>query len=71
MIAQMEAAIQKGPHQSAQSPEASNALRTEALERIAEGSCRVVKWKDIKDNPPQKLKIPQMQLYPTNHDYSK
>ena len=48
MIAQMEAAIQKGPHQSAQSPEASNALRTEALERIAEGSCQVVKWKDIK-----------------------
>ena len=62
--------MQKGPHQSAQSLEASNALRTEALERIAEGSCRVVKWKDIKDNSPPKLKIPQLQPYSINHDNS-
>ena len=63
-IAQMKAAIQKRPHQSAQSPEASNALRTKALERIAEGSCRVVKWKDIKDNPPPKLKISPIAAIP-------
>ena len=61
---QMEAAIQKGPHQSAQSPEASNALRTEALERITGGSCRVMKWKDIKDNPPPKLKISPIAAIP-------
>ena len=56
-LAQMEAAILKGPHKSAESPDARSALRTEALERIAEGSCRIVKWKDIKDNPPPQLKI--------------
>ena len=62
--AKMEAGIQKGPHKSAQSPEASKALHIEALERIAEGSCRVVKWKDIKDNPPPKLKIPPIAVIP-------
>ena len=63
-IAQMEVAIHKGPHQSAQSPEASNALHTEALEIFAEGSCRMVKWKDIKDNSPPKLKISQIAAMP-------
>lgn len=53
----MEAAIQKRPHQSVQSPEAINVLHTEVLEHIAEGSCQVVKWKDIKDNLPPRLKI--------------
>ena len=56
--------IQKGPHQSAQSPAASNALRTKKLERIAEVSCWVVKWKDIKDNLPPKLKISPIAAIP-------
>ena len=69
-LAQMEAAIEKGPHQSAQLPKASKALRTEALERIAEGSCRVVKWNDIKNNPPPKLKISPIAAIPhKSRDY--
>ena len=53
----MEAAIQKGPHQSAQSTKANNAPQIEALERIAKGSCQGVKLKDMQDNSPLKLKI--------------
>ena len=68
-LAQMEAAIQKGPHQNAQLPEASKALRTKARERIAEDSCRVVKWKDIKDNPSPKHKISPIAAIPHKSRY--
>ena len=56
-ILQMEAAILKESHKSAESVEACSVLHTEALERFAEGWCCIVKWKDIKDNPPPQLKI--------------
>ena len=66
----MEAGIQKGPYQNEELPGVSKALRTETLKRIAEGSCRVVKWKDLKDNPPPKLKIsPIAAIPPKSRDY--
>ena len=42
-ISQMEAAILKGSHTSAESPDARYVLHTEALECIAEGCCCIVK----------------------------
>ena len=53
-IDQLEAAIKTGPCTSAKKPGAAKACRKEALERVKEGTCRLVKWEDIKNNPPKK-----------------
>ena len=52
-IDQLEAAIEMGPCKSASTPAAAKACRAEALERVKEGTCRLVKWNDIKHNPPK------------------
>jgi hypothetical protein len=51
------AAIRNGPHASANDDEAATACRKEAMNRVAEGCCRLVYWDDIKDNIPPNLKI--------------
>ena len=69
-IDQLEAAIKMGPCQSASTPAASKACRREALERVKEGSCRLVKWNDIKHNPPKNLKISPIAAIPhKSRDY--
>ena len=65
-IDQLEAAIKMGPCQSASTPAAAKACRREALERVKEGSCRLVKWNDIKHNPPKNLKISPIAASPIN-----
>jgi hypothetical protein len=56
-LKQLEAAILNGAHSSANIPEAAEACKKEALERVKEGSCRLVNWIDIKENFPRSLKI--------------
>ena len=46
-----------GPRISTSTPEAAKACRKEALERVKDGTCRLVKWDDIKHNPLKNLKI--------------
>jgi hypothetical protein len=53
----LEAALHKGAHPSAMVPEAAEQLREETLEKVAQGYARLVRWSDIKDNPPPNLKI--------------
>ena len=60
----MAAAIAKGAHQSAKDPVAASACRKEALERAADGCCRIVSWNDIKHNPPANLKISPIAAIP-------
>ena len=36
---------------------ATTACRSEALEQVKDGVCKLVKWNDTKSNPPPKLKI--------------
>jgi hypothetical protein len=52
----IEAAIAKGAHASAKAPGAADACRAEALERVAAGSCRLIKWINMRDNIPPNLK---------------
>merc|ERR1712115_77152 len=56
--------------QSASTPAASKACRREALERVKEGTCRLVKWNDKKHNPPKNLKISPIAAIPhKSRDY--
>ena len=61
---QQDAAIQRGPHPSATKPKAAAVCRTKALERARDGCCRIVKWNDIRKNPPTNLKISPIAAIP-------
>jgi hypothetical protein len=50
-------AVARGPHQSALSPEALAHFAEEAAEKVRTKQARIVLWDDIKDNPPEQLKI--------------
>jgi hypothetical protein len=63
-LEQLEAAILNGAHASANIPEAAEACKKEALERVKEGCCRLVNWIDIKDNFPTNLKISPLAAVP-------
>ena len=60
----MEAAIEKGPHVSALVPEAMEQLQSEVEAKVKCGQCRVVKWDDIKHDPPAQLKISPIAMIP-------
>ena len=62
----MQAAIDKGPHASALIPEAIEQLRREIAEKVASGQARVVRWDDIKHDPPPELKISPLAMVPHN-----
>ena len=69
-IDQLEEAIEMGPCRSTSTPAAAKACRKEALERVKEGTCRLVKWNDIKHNPPKNLKISPIAAIPhKSRDY--
>ena len=53
----MHATIDKGPHISALVPAAIEQLRAEVQAKVVAKQARVVKWDDIKHNPPPELKI--------------
>jgi len=58
------AAIAHGPHLSAKNPAAAASIRAELLEKVAQGYACIIKWDDIKDNPPPKLKISPIAAVP-------
>ena len=60
----IQAAIDKAAHPSAQSLEAATSCRNEALERVKDKCARLVKWDDIKHNPPINLKISPIAAIP-------
>ena len=60
----IEKAIAEGPSKSARDPEAARCCREEALQKVKEGHCRLVKWDDIKDNLPENLKISPIAAIP-------
>jgi len=62
--AEMQSAIDRGPHRSALAPDAIVQHTLELQEKIEKGQARVVSWDDIKDNPPAKLKISPLAMIP-------
>ena len=61
---EMHAAVERGNHESAKQPEAIEAYQDEIKEKIASGQAKVVLWDDIKDNPPEKLKVSPLAMIP-------
>ena len=53
----MQTAIDKGPHISALVPAAIEQLRAEVAAKVVAKQARVVRWDDIRNNPPRQLKI--------------
>ena len=60
----IEAAILKGPHSSATDPQALIALHEETAEKVKNGYATVVRYGDIKDKIPPKLKISPVAMIP-------
>ena len=60
----MQAAIDRGPHQSALAPDAIEQLTTEVREKVAAGQARIVDWRDIMHDPPPQLKISPIAMIP-------
>jgi len=58
------AAIERGPHLSAKNPAAATSIQAKTLEKVAQGYAHIVKWDDIKENPPKKLKISPIAVVP-------
>ena len=61
---QMQAAIDRGPHQSAMTPEALAHFKEEVEEKVRLGQARLVEWDTIKHDPPPQLKISPVAAIP-------
>eukprot|EP00956_Cyclotella_meneghiniana_P025446 scaffold53123_cov73-Cyclotella_meneghiniana.AAC.1 len=61
---QIWAAVERGPHVSALEEDAIAQLEGEIAEKVKARQCRVVLWDDIKDNPPEQLKISPLAMIP-------
>ena len=58
------AAVKRGPHISAKSPQAQACLRQETTEKLAGGYAKLLKWKDIKNSIPTNFKISPIAMIP-------
>ena len=54
----------RGPHKSAKSKAAIKCLREETSDKIKGSYAKILKWRDIKDNIPAKLKISPVAMVP-------
>ena len=61
---QMWAAVERGPHKSALEEDAIAQLEGEIADKVKAKQCKVVLWDDIKDNPPEQLKISPLAMIP-------
>ena len=61
---QIELLLEKGPHRSAQMKSVIKQLREETNDKIKHGYARVVKWGEIKQEMPKKLKISPVAMIP-------
>jgi hypothetical protein len=62
--AEMQAAIERGPHRSALSDEAIAHFKAEVEEKVRIGQAKLVAWDAIKDDPPPELKISPIAAIP-------
>ena len=61
---EIQAAVERGNHESAKQPEAIDAYQDKIEEKIANGQARVILWDDTKDNPPKQLKVSPLAMIP-------
>jgi hypothetical protein len=58
------AAVERGPHVSALDPAAIQQLKAEIEDKVRVGQCRVLLWDEIKEDPPEQLKISPLAMIP-------
>lgn len=63
-VPRMQAAIDQGPHILAFVPEASHQLDLKVAKKVEKGQAQLVKWFEIKHNPPPQLKISLVAMVP-------
>ncbi len=63
-IDEIQAAVERGPHQSALADNAIEHFRHEVEEKVAAGQARVILWEDIQHNPPPHLKVSPVAAIP-------
>jgi CCR4-NOT transcriptional regulation complex NOT5 subunit len=63
-LAQIEAAIAQGPHQSAMTPESLELIQEDIAYQVRAGYAEVVEWAWLKDNLPAQLKISPLAVVP-------
>ncbi len=63
-LAEIQAAIDRGPHQSALKPNAIGHFAEEVSSKVTKGQARVVFWDDIKSNHPKQLKVSPVAAIP-------
>jgi hypothetical protein len=56
-LSKIQAAIDRGPHQSTLEPEAIAHFEVEVRDKVEKGQAHVVLWDDIKSNHPRQLKV--------------
>ena len=61
---QMEEAINRGPHVSALQPVEMKIIAEEVAAKEKKGKCKVFLWDNIKDNPPEELKVSPIAMIP-------
>jgi hypothetical protein len=63
-LSETEAAIKRGPHQSAMEPDALEHFAEEVSNKVNTGQARVVLWDNIKSNHPRHLKVSPVATIP-------
>ena len=63
-LAEIQAAIDRGPHKSALKPDAIQHFAEEVADKVAKGQACVVLWDDIKENHPHQLKVSPVAAIP-------
>ena len=63
-LAEIQAAIDRGPHRSALEPDALQHFADEVKDKVAKGQARVVLWDEIKGNHPRQLKVSPVAAIP-------
>ena len=63
-FAEIQAAIDRGPHKSALKLDAIKHFAEEVADKVAKGQARVVLWDDIKENHPHQLKVSPVAAIP-------
>jgi len=62
--AQIQAAINRGPHKSALEPDALKHFAAEVADKVSKRQARIVLWDDIKHNHPKQLKTSPVAAIP-------
>ncbi len=63
-LAEIQSAIDRGPHKSALEPDAMCHFAEEVREKVKKGQARVVLWDEIKRNHPRQLKVSPVAAIP-------